>query len=96
MTDKTEDGGPAPGFDERRGIHLLSPGDIVRYRGDFWDVTGVHLAVERAHSAVTMVLPEDKFKNELRLPLSIVEGACEVYLRATPCAARKEGQGGGS
>lgn len=73
-----------PTWDERRGVHLLSPGDMVRYRGDLWDVTGVHLATEKRFSTITLLDPADRFKTELRVPLSIVETACEVYLRAEP------------
>lgn len=75
--------GPQCSWDERRGIHLLSPGDVVRYEGDFWEVTGVFLATERRASAVTLQAPWDHSATELRLPLGLIEGACEVYLRAS-------------
>jgi hypothetical protein len=71
-----------PGLDERRGIHLLSPDDLVRWRGDLWDVTGVFLSTDRKGSTVTMTAVDDMSKTELRLPLSIVEDACTVYLKA--------------
>ncbi len=71
-------------LDERRGIHLLSPGDVVRFEDCFYDVTGVYLANERYFSTVGMLRSGSDCPEELRLPLSIVEGACEVYLRSNP------------
>jgi len=79
------DGPQPPNWDERRGIHLLSPGDVVRYEGDVWNVSGVHLATERRLSTVTLTAPWDPYDTELRLPLTVIEGACEVFLKAQRC-----------
>lgn len=82
------DGPGKPDFDERRGAHLLSPGDAVRYKGEIYDVTGVHLATEHRQSYITMQLPNAKQMPELTVPLGIVEFACEIYLRAQGPTAR--------
>ena len=71
-------------WDERRGVHLLGVGDLVSYEGEAWRVTGVHFATERRFSTVTLALG-DQFETELRLPLAIVEGACDVFLKAGRC-----------
>lgn len=69
-------------FDERRGMHLLAPGDVIRYRGDVFNVVGVHLSADRRFSTVAVTMPAYEANRELRLPLNLVEGACEIYLRA--------------
>lgn len=66
--------------DERRGIHLLSPGDVVRFQGLVMNVTAVYIAPNRRYSTVGLTLPEAT--EPLIVPLIIIEEACEVYLRA--------------
>lgn len=73
--------GPDNEWDERRGMHLLSPNDLVRWRGAIWIVTGVFLAASPSASTVTMVAGDDPSGVELRMPLLIVE-SLEVFLRA--------------
>lgn len=71
------------GFDERRGMHLLAPGDVIRYRDDIFNVTGVYLSTEHRFSTVSVTMPAYDRNRELQLPLKLVEGACEIYLRAS-------------
>lgn len=84
---------PDKEWDERRGIHLLSPRDLVRWRGGIWNVTGVFLETEASASIVTMVADGDPSGIELKVPLLIVE-SCEIFLRARatapPASVEKE------
>lgn len=66
--------------DERRGIHLLSPGDVVRFGPLVMNVQAVNLAAYHQFSTVLMVLPEAM--EPIIMPLIVVEEACEVFLRA--------------
>ena len=77
----TEDGKANPAFDERRGEHLLSPGDLVRYGAAFWEVTGVFLSTEHVRSTISMrsLTPGDPVEHTL--PLVLLDG-CHVYLLA--------------
>lgn len=72
-----------PSFDERRGMHLLSPGDIVRFGSTFWDVTGVELHTATDCDCVTMCRIGQLYPGEpeCRVPLRMVERGT-VYLRA--------------
>lgn len=75
------DGQKGNSVEQPRSINSVRPGDIVRYWGDTWDVTGLHLSTDKRFSTITLIDPNDRFKTELRLPLSIVETACEVFLK---------------
>lgn len=75
-------------FDERRGAHLLRPGDVVRCNGEVWDVAGIYLHTERRHSTVGLVAHRDLAKHEFMVPLMMVEVGCEIFLRAEGPADR--------
>ena len=75
-------------FDERRGAHLLAPGDAIRCRGTVWDVVGVYLHSDRRHSTIGLMIPNDDARHELLVPLIIVETGCEIFLRAEGPASR--------
>lgn len=67
-------------MDERRGIHLLSPGDLVRFGGLVMKVSAVQLAALPRYSTVILVLPEAT--DPIVMALIMVEKTCEVFLRA--------------
>ncbi len=83
VSSKEEAGPTKPAWDERRGIHLLSPGDVVRFGSTFWDVTGVELHTMTECDCVTMrrVGPPYAGEPECRVPLRMVERGT-VYLQA--------------
>ncbi len=85
-----DSGGESERWDERRGVHLLSPDDMVRWNDDLWVVTGVFLGTDRSSSSVTMIAIDDGSKTEMRLPLTIVEEACTVYLKAARLTTGKD------
>jgi hypothetical protein len=72
-------GSPTSTFDERRGEHLLSPGDLVRHGSNFWEVTGVFLGTDPGSSNVTMRRHDGAV--EYTVPLQLLD-ACSIFLLA--------------
>ena len=73
---------PATKLDERRGIHLLSPEDLVRIGDAFWMVTAVELSTQSDRSVVEIAPCGARTPSDAcRVPLTLIEG-CPVYLRA--------------
>lgn len=72
-----------PEWDERRGLHLLSPHDLVRFGSTFWEVTGVELHTTTECDVITIQRIGNLYPGEpeCRVPLTMIERGT-VYLRA--------------